>query len=70
LNLKLEGSPFFLSHQENQLKLSMSKIENELQAKVDRGVNESDKNRVEAIGDMILAEMGIASKSAGLSLNP
>ena len=48
----------------------MSKIENELQAKVDRRVNASDKNRVEAIGDMILAEMGIASKSAGLNLNP
>jgi hypothetical protein len=49
----------------------MSKIENELQEKVDCGVNASNKNRVEAIGDMILAEMGIATKSAAaLNLQP
>ena len=70
LNIKLEGSPFFLSHQENQLKVSMTKIENEIQEKVDQGVNASQKNRVEAIGDMILEEMGIAKKSAALNLKP
>jgi len=48
----------------------MIKIENDLQAKVDHGVNASYKNRVEAIGDMILSEMGITNKSADLNLKP
>jgi hypothetical protein len=48
----------------------MSKIETEIQTKVDRRVHASHKNRVEAIGDMILSEMGLAKKSAALNLNP
>ena len=59
LPLDHEGSPFFLSHQENTLKQSLSKIESDLQAKVQDAIKASTQPRLYAIADMILGEMGM-----------
>jgi len=57
--MKSGVGPLFRIHQETQMNAAISNIEKSIQTKIEHGIQDHPSdNRVKAIGDMILAEMG------------
>ena len=75
LETKAEVGPLFRVHQDNQVNSAITKLEEDLAAKIEEGLkNHHSDNRVEALGDLIMAELGIqkvpqSSQMQALDLN-
>lgn len=66
LGLEIESGvgPLFKIHQDTQVNSAIAKLEEDLAAKIDEGLkNHQSDNRVEALGDLIMAELGIEKVS-------
>lgn len=62
LGLETESGvgPLFRIHQDNQVNSAITRLEEDLAAKIEEGLkNHRSDNRVEALGDLIMAELGI-----------
>jgi hypothetical protein len=60
LETKSYVGPLFRIHQDTQVSSAIAQIEEDLAGKIEEGIkNHQSDNRVEALGDMIMAELGI-----------
>ena len=66
LETKAEVGALFRVHQDNQVNSAITKLEEDLSAKIEEGLkNHHSDNRVEALGDLIMAELGIQKVPQG-----